>query len=150
MNKTLMINVCLALAILLLAGISSAQQQDEADYVVDYTFGQVQEVSPEGLIVNCYDVESDDYTDLLFSVDENTEFEDAVSLTSIKNDDYLEIVYEIRGEENIALKIIKDVNFDPEGGYEEDFVEEEYEPVGTEAELWEEEAENQQGDGYEK
>jgi len=72
------------------------------------TYGTIVSMADDKIVILEYDFDLDEDIEVAYMVDENTLFEEIESLGDLRVDDPLEIVYEEKGDERLALLIKKE------------------------------------------
>jgi hypothetical protein len=113
----------LALAGCFISSLSYAQEDEEAAVVVEeteYSYGIVSSVSANQIVVKEINYDTDEETDVTYSIDPAVKLEGVESLTDIAAGDMVDIDYVVKDDKKIAKIISVEKEMPVEESVEED------------------------------
>ena len=103
MKRYLVAAAVLALGLVICSGISLAQE--EAAEELDYSWGTVNSVSSNQIILAEYDYDTEEEVNVTYTLDPKVDLKNVESLKDIKVGDNVEIDYVVRGDKKVAKAI---------------------------------------------
>ena len=104
MNKVLLIaGLCLMMCFL------SGSNQAIAEETEEFSFGKIVKITESSIVLSEHDYESDEYVDVIYSINAETIFKNVASYVELLIGDEVEIDYLNASESKIALMITKDL-----------------------------------------
>ena len=123
MNKYLIV---LGIFLGVLGGATILKAQDNnleganAEETLEYTYGSIVSASPVEVVINEYNYETDEESNVSYLINPETKFNNIDSAQSLVKDDNVDIYYKVIGDQRVARMITKDETvYDTEEGLDE-------------------------------
>jgi len=93
---------------LAMAQNDAQEEEDLLSEDLEYTYGSVVSVSPQTIVINEYNYESDQEIQVSYAISGETKFTKINSVEELVKDDNVDVYYKVVGEQKVAQLITKD------------------------------------------